>query len=399
MWKLLIADDEAIIRNGLKNALKWEEYGIECVGEAEDGEVALKMCQDKKPDILLLDICMPFLSGIELLAQLGEQALSMKVIVISGHDEFEYAKESLRLGVMDYLLKPIDEDELESVIKKAVYLLMQNQENEKINDAKSKALMQHKQLVKQAYLKKILLGTMKPEIELNELHDLRESYTGMLVVSINPYGDIDRNPLVRDSNLMWFAIGNIGQESIEPYQGHCIHMEHNILAFIGAFESGESLGDFLYEIRERYEQLLNMGCYGIYEDISMEVSDLPIIYDKLVARLNQDMSYSPIIYKIIQYVGKNYHHTGLSLEQTSQVMGMNANYLSRLMKDEMGIGFNEYVNKVRIDVSKQLLKAPEMKIYEVAEKTGYTSQHYFSKTFKKIVGLSPKRYQQDGSLL
>jgi two-component system response regulator YesN len=104
VYKLLIADDEAKIRRGLRNVLDWNELNIIVVGEAEDGEIALEKTEKLKPDLILLDICMPFLNGLELIRKIKETEHNCIIIIITGHDEFEYMHEALKLKVFDYLL-------------------------------------------------------------------------------------------------------------------------------------------------------------------------------------------------------------------------------------------------------------------------------------------------------
>ena len=118
MIKVLIADDEPRIRRGIRNIIGLED-GFEIVGEAEDGEEALCLAKEKKPDILLLDICMPFLNGIQLIEELNKALCNPVVIIISGHDEFNYAQAALRLKVFDYILKPIDRENFKITLSKA----------------------------------------------------------------------------------------------------------------------------------------------------------------------------------------------------------------------------------------------------------------------------------------
>ena len=104
VYKLLIADDESRIRKGLRNVLDWNELNIEVVGEAEDGEIALVQTKKLNPDLIFLDICMPFLNGLKLIEKLNEPDRNCIIIIITGHDEFEYMHEALKLKVFDYLL-------------------------------------------------------------------------------------------------------------------------------------------------------------------------------------------------------------------------------------------------------------------------------------------------------
>ena len=112
MWKVLIADDEPKIRLGLKTVLEEMELSVTVCAEARNGIEALEKTRQCQPDFLLLDICMPRLSGIQFLEELRKINKDCPVIVISGFNEFAYAKQAMKLGVSEYLLKPIAEEEL-----------------------------------------------------------------------------------------------------------------------------------------------------------------------------------------------------------------------------------------------------------------------------------------------
>ncbi len=107
MWKVLIADDEPKIRRGLRTTIERLRPDMKVVAEAEDGEMALEAARREKPDILMIDVRMPFLNGLELIEKIKGVLSDCIIIVVSGHDEFEYAQRALQLKVFDYVLKPV----------------------------------------------------------------------------------------------------------------------------------------------------------------------------------------------------------------------------------------------------------------------------------------------------
>lgn len=123
MIQAILADDEGIILKGLKKLIDWERLGIRIVGEASDGEETLKLIRQKKPQLVVSDIAMPGLSGLEMLQEIGRQGLPAKVIFVSGYQEFSYARDAVRYGAVDYLLKPVEREELEQAVCKAVALI------------------------------------------------------------------------------------------------------------------------------------------------------------------------------------------------------------------------------------------------------------------------------------
>lgn len=118
MLNVFIADDEIVIRESLRACALWSEGAFNLVGEAPDGELALSMMQDCKPDILITDIKMPFMDGLELSRQVRTTMPWMHIVILSGYDDFDFARQAITLGVTDYLLKPVDEIELRPVLEK-----------------------------------------------------------------------------------------------------------------------------------------------------------------------------------------------------------------------------------------------------------------------------------------
>lgn len=123
MYKLLIADDEAFIRAGLQNLIEWEVYGIEIVGEADNGMSAYMSIKNLCPDLVLLDISMPNMGGLELMDICSHMPHPPKFIVLSGYNNFQYVQKSMQLGAINYLLKPVDQDELIQTVISSVKLL------------------------------------------------------------------------------------------------------------------------------------------------------------------------------------------------------------------------------------------------------------------------------------
>ena len=119
MYNVFLVDDEPILLEGIRSKIDWESIGLNFVGEATDGEIALSMLQELKPDILITDVKMPFMDGLELSSRIKKTQPWIKIIILSGHDEFEYAKKAISIGVEDYILKPFTADEVIESLKKA----------------------------------------------------------------------------------------------------------------------------------------------------------------------------------------------------------------------------------------------------------------------------------------
>lgn len=120
MFRVVIADDEETIRNGLKNLIESYKLNLSVIATAEDGEDAMKAINKYHPEIILMDINMPFMNGLEVIKSIREQNKDVKIIIISGYSQFEYAQRALELGVFSYILKPINYRNFKDVLIKAM---------------------------------------------------------------------------------------------------------------------------------------------------------------------------------------------------------------------------------------------------------------------------------------
>lgn len=145
MYKLLIADDEYWTREKIRSMITWEDYQIDFMPPAQDGEEVLQTMAKDKPDILITDINMPFLNGVELVKKVKEQYPEVIVLVLSGYDDFAYVKETLMAGAINYLLKPVSKIDLIQVVSKALELISEKEENERQN-LKAASLLQDREL-------------------------------------------------------------------------------------------------------------------------------------------------------------------------------------------------------------------------------------------------------------
>ena len=118
LYKVFFVEDEIITREGIRDNVDWRASGFEFCGEASDGELALPLLRAAQPDVLITDIKMPFMDGLQLSKIVREHMPWVKIVILSGHDEFEYAQKAIGLGVTDYLLKPVTVQKLQTVLHK-----------------------------------------------------------------------------------------------------------------------------------------------------------------------------------------------------------------------------------------------------------------------------------------
>ena len=175
MWKVLIADDEPKIRQGLKNTLESFGLPIQVCAEARNGLEALDKAGEYQPDILLVDICMPKLSGIEFLQKIRDLKLDCKVIIISGFNEFSYAQQVIPLGVSSYLLKPIPEDALRNEVMKVTESLEKERKSRNYNDLMKRQITRNSSYLRDVFFRSWLDGQLseseiRVQMELLGIH-------------------------------------------------------------------------------------------------------------------------------------------------------------------------------------------------------------------------------------
>lgn len=252
IWKVLIVDDEPKIRRGLSNWIQELNLHFNVVGEAANYDEAIEKCEVYQPHLLLVDINMPGINGLNLIEQLKLKNYEAVIIIVSGYDDFIFVRQALKLQVYDYLLKPVPKGDFYRIMKKV---------NEELTRKFSRVQLQNDQL---------------------------------------NTGDDDKN-------------------------------------------------------------------------------------------------YSAIVTRVKAYIDENYQDEEINLSDVSTLFNINKTYLSKLMKQELGDSFIEYLTKVRIARAKELLEEniANIKMYEIAKKVGYKSQHYFSRVFKKSEGINPMEYKNN----
>src|SRR5689334_3514886 len=139
-YKVFFVEDEIITREGIRDYVDWQASGFEYCGDAADGEIALPMLRTAQPDVLITDIKMPFMDGLQLSRIVRERMPWVKIIILSGHDEFEYARKAIGIGVTDYLLKPVTVQKLQNVLQNlTIQLDREKSEKENLKRLKEQA--------------------------------------------------------------------------------------------------------------------------------------------------------------------------------------------------------------------------------------------------------------------
>jgi two-component system response regulator YesN len=266
MYKLIIVDDEEEVRKGVLKKIEWDKYGFEIVGEAENGREALDIAERTFPDVVITDIKMPFMNGIELAKHLRDRFPTTKVIILTGFDEFEYAHKAIKLNVIEYVLKPISAKELIDVLVKTKALLDEEMKEKKNIDALREHYVRSLPLLKEKFLATLISNTLnKSEIEeraKNYSIDLKGNNFVVSTVRVENYSD---NAGYEERELLAFALLNVINEIIAKYNIGTAFMYSSDVVIINVFKDIERdratkiALKVMDEIRQSIEKYINLS--------------------------------------------------------------------------------------------------------------------------------------------
>lgn len=508
MYRILIADDEEIERNGIRTLLKRYGYSLE-VYEASDGEEALQINQEHAIDILLTDIKMPFMDGLELTRQILSDNPDILVVIFSGYGEFSHAQKAIAMGVTHYILKPVDVAELREVMDKVIKILdsrkSQRENRQKLQTIYQKYMLYEKsnfihglingkevpdlshylqffhleyitngiltagiyckgadfynitvfeELLKRTFSQKVdysiidsdqillLIEYRKKSLILDQMHELQkalEHRTGnsVYIVMGNPVhhpGELQQAYRLTDELLdcRFFMenstiISEPGSYIAEKDSDKSIDDLYNQtieLLRLRDYHGARRISDQLFsclqnskgysQIYTKYMQTKLIGImfesYSLYSDLNYQeivdklfsanslqhlkeiLDDIFTVIDKKNTLPDKD----DVIETIIRLIAENYSQE-LSLESISQNVHLAPGYISHLFRQRTGQSFLQYLISFRMKKAAEYLRETDMKVNQIALKTGYPNASYFIRTFKNFYGCTPAQFREGNS--
>ncbi|GIO85430.1 AraC family transcriptional regulator [Paenibacillus faecis] len=511
MFKVLIVDDEPKLREGLRTFIDWNEYGYTVVDTAANGNEALEKYQAHLPDLVIADIRMPGMDGLQLIQRLRQLDPMLHILILSGYADFDYAKKAITQRADGYLLKPVDEEELIDYIEKIKLQIKQERLAEQWNSVT-------REWSREAFIQVLLAGAEKDETELQQRADdldLRWKCYQVLLITLHMDDDADdeASSHIRKKMVSRFEMTGrgcvfsfhthigillkapiLGVETDSVYQGireavsetgaefsvavgpkvgelsevarsfhaarelskhhfflgndrllTCDMLEHfqkevpsvvdhgsaefyeqlyyavevgnreTVKALIrrkgqALVAEGQSEGDIKRRFAELLTAILGKGLkqspelqsrskeFSDYLSEIYKVRTLEALYaetefflEQMMSQLNEGGKHREVKV-MLDLIHRNFSDN-LKLETLSGIFNYNSAYLGKLFKNETGEYFNTYLDKVRIEKAKSLLEEG-LKVYQVAEKVGYTNVDYFHSKFRKYVGTSPSAYRK-----
>ncbi|MCO0598626.1 response regulator transcription factor [Peribacillus sp. FSL K6-1552] len=495
MYNVFLVDDEPFIIEGMRALVPWEDYGLKVVGEASNGSEAIKKLETCHVDILLTDIMMPIMDGLELISTLKERHPNTKYIVLSGYEEFEYVKKGMKLGIENYLLKPVNEQELISTLENSIEKLEKSTNNEEAytilrdntiwrclnQDIDAKEWRERVELYSLEFdgqnLAVVLMQISDGEHENSSFFRKRVEELFQSVCIINPDGELillvsfnceDGLKKKLDELNMLFAgyvsgkyhinVGSFVCSTSELYKSYQRAKELSSYRLVlkesglitdeltkqytqASLSTSNELDDlkryivgseqekaFLWikgafdEINKSTKKVAPTIIRGfaieivtsIQKDVSSHANDqtvgivkrileaysIGILVDILIdfiegifRTLEQKSEHrSPIIQSVVQYIQEHFYEE-LSLKTLSYKFHINSIYLGQLFQKETGLVFSEYINHLRLEKAKQLLRGTHLKAGIIGKQVGYSDSAYFYKQFKKAVGITPSAWR------
>ncbi|MDM5328977.1 response regulator [Neobacillus sp. CF12] len=383
-YNVVIADDEKLILNNLAQIIDWQGLDCEIIGTAQNGQEVMEIIKNQQVDLLLTDISMPEMSGIELLKTLNQIDNKPIVILISGYDDFEYAKEGIKNNVFDYFLKPIDYDELEDCVKRALNKLKEQKvsvyEREKyaiyelITSGKVDAQINNKQSL---YFS-MIVKNYKEDIEL--IFTKNEDFLSKWNPNLFVYKLLDKEVMV----VVEMAKRFINQEGdiTDAFSQQLLHE--------GSDQCIISVGKVvkqLFEIKRSVDAAKELLKYENYIRGNVLTEEL------LKKEYKPSQSAADMMEEALDYIRSNFK-TDLGVEKTAEQVGLSVSYFSLLFKQKTGLTFLDYLTNVRMEYACLFLQNTDLKTYEIAEKVGYTDQRYFSQVFKRKMKKTPSEYRK-----
>ena len=430
MLKIFLVEDESIMREGLRDNMPWSQFGYEFVGEAADGETALPLIRKTRPDVLLTDIKMPFMDGLALSRIVAKEFPNMKIIILSGYDDFDYARQAIQIGVEQYILKPVTRETLKKVLSEVKEKI---EKEKKIHLEKIRSEMREYELMSRRYFfEKVFSGRLSVQEIYMEMEKLSLHLDGPCFALIM-VGVQKKNKTASDSQKFIRC-----QDEVMHY--FLRFPEYMVFDWnmdtCGILIKGEA------DVMEAYSQRALQNITRIYSQIEDEyewyaaksepvarLSLLPECYEEVNHQLSLrylawrnpeevsagadtddmvqagddiwegellgDDKTNAMLKKVLDYIEDRYTDETFSLNDAAKAANVSPNYFSAVFSQEMEMTFVEYVTKKRMDKAKKLLRQGKMSTADVATQVGYKDSHYFSFVFKKTQGCTPREYRNE----
>ncbi|MWV42254.1 response regulator [Paenibacillus sp. HJL G12] len=382
---ILIVDDENVIREGIKRTIRraFPEHGVQL---AESPDEAANILRSGNIDVVLTDILMPGMTGLEFMKLSRGSYPHVKWVIISAYSEFAYAKEAVRLGAKDYLLKPIGKDLLVTMIGQ----LSEEVEREAEQEQEAKMLRTNLKFLREAVFQRWAMGL---DIGNMDIAPFVERHPHFQLALIKMESD-------KAVHLEHYIVENVMTELIDRYgEGFVTSLDGKSLLGLITVESKDIMKSLVDELRMHLKKYVKVPFQIQLSDEIWNFHSIPAVIQQMgrdSGALEFDY-YAPggnrAMEVAVQYIRANYN-TDVTLEKVASVVFLNPAYLSQVFKQKTGSGFKEYVTGLRMEKALHLLEHSTLKLADIAEKIGYQDAKHFTQVFRKRMNVTPTEFRQ-----
>lgn len=371
MYTVLIVDDETPARSMMRLVINWQQEGFEIIGEAMNGKDALEKCRQLKPDLVITDIQMPVLNGIDFIEQAQKLSSVPHFIILSCYESFTYAQQAIKLGVCDYLIKDmLTPEQFHGVLQRILPRLDKKKLDPPIPAKTTATVLSHEydedfQQLKSIYPTQLVAVERRLDLLFSHLFVRNIPAAQMEIRTLyhqNFTGIAQYNYLNYINSLLFDWILN-----------ECVQKE---IAYEKVFHTASIPSDVLLNSQEP-EEVCESFCSWT---------------DNLNQQLGAQPVYSSRIQKVIEYMQENYC-LDIGLQSIADHFCIHKVYLARTFKTETGATLIDYLNTLRVQKAKLLLCISDYKINDIVYIVGYNNPQNFYTFFKKHVNCSPKEYR------
>jgi two-component system response regulator YesN len=419
--KIMIVDDEFIVRVGIRSIVKWEEHGYVMVGEAASGQDALEKIEQYRPDIILTDLVMDNMDGFELIRICAERYPEIDFVVLSSYNDFENVRRAMKLGVRDYIFKlTANPGEILRVLDEICIKREAGSPSplpEPPDSNLEELIRKNLPVIKSSLLINCTDGgEILSQFRALALHvDLTKPYV-LIYISIDDFTKLRISGKLQDIQLIKSSMENIileimGKDSnieIFNYKKGDMVVFNNLSCVIKGFYDYEILREDFFKIREYIKRYLGLLISGTISPILTGVTEL----SGVLGICEKTLRYRTEIVELLPYGGgqrdvivlaREYIMAHImehvSLGEVAAAVGKSESYLSHLFKQETGVNMLDYINRLKMEKAAEILENSNCKIADAACLVGIDNSNYFSVIFKKHIGFSPQEYRERAEAL
>ena len=386
MYNILIVDDEPIVKIALRSILPWEEYGFFICGTAGNGLEALSLIEKQHPDVIITDLKMPGMDGLELIRTLKEKNYPGEILVLSNYEDFDSVRSALLLGAADYLLKiKIQADTLLACLNKTTEKL-QKKAGEKSPVPEETISENRNRLLLSFFQGDSSLASFIQENRETKLGFMEKS-CAICYVTFEKF--LSNDAFSISANLLRDMILDAVQGALQPYI--LVLNDYSALVVFSQKEltvSQIKVEQLVKKLYNRFTMYQSFAPDMPYQENLKNYEEARKIYQSFH---QNEGHYKNDVAKTIAYIEKNYMYR-LTLASISANVNLSSSYLCRVFKSEVGISITSYLNNLRIRKAATLIKEQDLSLKEISAMVGIDDQLYFSRLFKKCMGISPSEY-------